>query len=81
MFFDLEGDPFIGRGGREYLFGFATGDANGNPAYECEWAVTAEQEKRAFEWFVDRVMDRWVQYPTMHVYHFTGCESGAPAND
>jgi len=22
MFFDLEGDPFIGRGGREYLFGF-----------------------------------------------------------
>jgi predicted RecB family nuclease len=77
MFFDLEGDPFIGRGGREYLFGFVTADANGNPAYECQWAVSAEQEKRAFEWFVDRVMARWAQYPAMHVYHFTGYEPGA----
>ena len=33
MFFDLEGDPFIGRGGREYLFGFVTDDGTGNPAY------------------------------------------------
>jgi len=77
MFFDLEGDPFIGRGGREYLFGFVTADANGNPAYECQWAVSAEQEKRAFEWFVDRVIARWAQYPAMHVYHFTGYETGA----
>jgi uncharacterized protein len=77
MFFDLEGDPFIGRGGREYLFGFVSTDGNGNPAYERQWAVSAEQEKRAFEWFVDRVMARWAQYPAMHVYHFTGYESGA----
>jgi predicted RecB family nuclease len=77
LFFDLEGDPFIGRGGREYLFGFVTRDGNGNPAYECRWAVSAEQEKRAFEWFVDQVMAGWTQYPAMHVYHFTGYESGA----
>ena len=77
MFFDLEGDPFIGRGGREYLFGFVADDGNGKPAYSCQWAVTAEQEKRAFEWFVDLVMARWAQYPAMHVYHFTGYESGA----
>jgi predicted RecB family nuclease len=77
MFFDLEGDPFIGRGGREYLFGFVTSDANGNPAYDCQWALNAEQEKRAFEWFVDFVMARWAQHPAMHVYHFTGYESGA----
>ena len=77
MFFDLEGDPFIGRGGREYLFGFVSRDGSGNLAYECQWAVSAEHEKRAFEWFVDRVMAHWGQYPAMHVYHFTGYESGA----
>src|SRR5208283_1658538 len=65
MFFDLEGDPFIGRGGREYLFGFVTADRNGNPAYECQWAVSEEQEKQVFEWFIDLVMARWAQYPVM----------------
>ena len=56
VFFDLEGDPFVGRGGREYLFGFASDDANGTPVYECRWAITAEEEKQAFEWFVDRMI-------------------------
>ena len=77
MFFDLEGDPFIGRGGREFLFGFVADDGTGNLAYSSQWAVNAEQEKQAFEWFVDLVMARWAQHPTMHVYHFTGYEPGA----
>ena len=77
MFFDLEGDPFIGRGGREYLFGFVADDDSGNSVYSSQWAVTAEEEKRAFETFVDTVMARWAKYPAMHVYHFTGYESGA----
>jgi predicted RecB family nuclease len=77
VFFDLEGDPFVGRRGREYLFGFAFADANGSPSYECRWAITAEKEKQAFEWFVDWVMARWAQHPKMHVYHFTGYETGA----
>lgn len=77
MFFDLEGDPFIGRGGREYLFGFVADDDSGNSVYSSQWAVNAGQEKRAFETFVDTVMTRWAKYPAMHVYHFTGYESGA----
>jgi predicted RecB family nuclease len=77
MFFDLEGDPFIGRGGREYLFGFVADDQSGNSVYSSQWAVDAEEEKRAFETFVDTVMARWAKYPAMHVYHFTGYESGA----
>jgi predicted RecB family nuclease len=77
IFFDLEGDPFIGRGGREYLFGFVADDDSGNPAYSSQWALNAEEEKRAFETFVDTVMARWAKYPAMHVYHFTGYESGA----
>ena len=29
VFFDLEGDPFVGLGGREYLSGFAWADQAG----------------------------------------------------
>ena len=77
MFFDLEGDPFVGIGGREYLFGFVADNESGDSAYNCQWAVNAEEEKQAFETFVDTVMARWAKYPAMHVYHFTGYESGA----
>jgi len=77
LFFDLEGDPFIGRGGREYLFGFVADDESGNSVYSSQWAVNADEEKRAFETFVDTVMARWAKYPAMHIYHFTGYESGA----
>ena len=77
IFFDLEGDPFIGRGGREYLFGFVADDESGNSVYSSQWALNAEEEKRAFEMFVDTVMACWAKYPAMHVYHFTGYESGA----
>jgi uncharacterized protein len=77
VFFDLEGDPFIGRGGREYLFGFAADDGNGKLRYDCRWAITTEEEKQAFEWFIDRVMAQWALHPLMHIYHFTGYEAGA----
>jgi uncharacterized protein len=77
VFFDLEGDPFIARGGREYLFGYVADEGTGNTAYYQQWAMNAEEEKHAFESFVDMVMARWTQYPAMHIYHFTGYESGA----
>jgi predicted RecB family nuclease len=77
VFFDLEGDPFVGLGGREYLFGFAWEDQTGQQTYDCRWAVKPEEEKRAFEWFVDSVMKRWSQYPAMHIYHFTPYEPSA----
>lgn len=77
VFFDLEGDPFVGKGGREYLFGFATVRLDGTTVYECRWALSAEHEKRAFEWFVDSVMELWAKFPSMHIYHFTAYESAA----
>ena len=76
VFFDLESDPFVGKHGREYLFGLVTNDAAG-VADQCRWAISAEDEKQAFEWFVDLVMARWRQYPAMHVYHFTPYEPAA----
>jgi predicted RecB family nuclease len=58
IFFDLEGDPFVGVGGRKYLFGFVCESQAGEAAYEFRWAATADEEKRAFEWFADTVMVR-----------------------
>ena len=77
IFFDLEGDPFVGLGGREYLFGFACVDQTGRQTYDCRWAITPEQEKQAFLWFVDSVMTRWSDYPAMHIYHFSPYEPAA----
>jgi len=77
MFVDIEGDPFVGEQGLQYLFGFAARDANGELRYEKRWALHREEEKKAFEWLVDEIMPRWTANPKMHVYHFGGYESGA----
>ncbi len=67
MFVDLEGDPFAGDGGQQYLFGFVTAGDGGALAYEMRWALDAEEEKRGFEWIVDEIMRRWAEDPAMHV--------------
>ncbi|MCI0724533.1 MAG: TM0106 family RecB-like putative nuclease [Acidobacteria bacterium] len=77
IFFDLEGDPFVGFSGREYLWGVVVEGEHGEAGYECRWALTGEQEKQMFEWFVDLVMARWTQHPAMHVYHFGAYEPSA----
>ncbi|HEV2992134.1 MAG TPA: TM0106 family RecB-like putative nuclease, partial [Candidatus Angelobacter sp.] len=77
IFFDIEADPFVGTSGLEYLFGVASLDAREEPLYESRWAVSASQEKAAFEWFVDLVMARWSANPGMHVYHFGAYEPSA----
>ncbi len=77
VFFDLEGDPFVGLSGREYLFGFAHANETGQPEYHSRWALTASAEKAAFQWFVDTVMDRWARHPAMHIYHFAPYEPSA----
>jgi predicted RecB family nuclease len=77
IFFDLEGDPFVGLSGLEYLFGMVFDCAAGEPKYECRWALNASAEKEGFQWFVDKVMDRWANYPSMHIYHFAPYEPSA----
>jgi len=52
VFFDLEGDPFVGEHGLEYLFGYAC-NVGGVLVYEGEWALTRADEKCAFQRFVD----------------------------
>lgn len=77
MFFDFEGDPFVGRSGLEYLFGHLEQSKGGRWTYVERWAVTLAEEKAAFEDFVDRVMSRWQAHPSMHIYHYAAYEPSA----
>jgi hypothetical protein len=77
VFLDLEGDPFVGEHGLEYLFGYLFKDAHGALVYEGDWAFTRADEKRAFEKLVDFVMTRWAQFPSLHIYHYAPYEPAA----
>ena len=72
MFFDFESDPFVTPNGREYLFGWVH-----QSQYDKLWAFTEEEEKKAFEEFMDRVTSIRNQYPGMHIYHYSSYETGA----
>ncbi len=77
IFFDLEGDPFAGEGGLEYLFGYTFADAEGNAAYRADWSFSRAEEKQAFERFIDFVMDRLERFPELHIYHYAPYEPAA----
>ena len=77
IFLDLEGDPFVGRAGLEYLIGYLTVDEGGQEDYSPLWAFDQEEEKRNFEEFVDWVMKRWEECPDLHIYHFAPYEPSA----
>jgi uncharacterized protein len=77
VFLDLEGDPFVGEHGLEYLFGYVFKDAKGSPLYNATWALSRTDEKRAFETFVDFVIARWAQFPDLHIYHYAPYEPAA----
>lgn len=77
LFLDLEGDPFAGESGLQYLFGFATRNDGDQLVYKKRWALNHEEEKKAFEWLVDEIVSRRESDPQMHVYHFGAYEPAA----
>ena len=77
IFFDLEGDPFVGEHGLEYLFGYVFNDESTNTVYKNTWAFSRAEERQAFENFVDFVMAHWKQYPGLHIYHYAPYETSA----
>jgi predicted RecB family nuclease len=74
LFLDIEGDPFVGESGLEYLFGLLSNGADGRIVYEKRWALDREEEKRGFEWLVDEITSRLSANPRVHVYHFGAYE-------
>lgn len=77
IWFDMEGYPLFGDGGLEYLFGATYRDAAGNRVFKDFWALNREQEKKAFEDFVDWVYARWQEDPNMHIKHYGDYEVAA----
>jgi predicted RecB family nuclease len=73
IFFDMEGDPWEGDDGLEYLFGLVELE-DGEPRYRAFWAHDVAAEKRAFEDFIDYVMARLAAHPDLHIYHYASYE-------
>ncbi len=76
VFFDMEGDPLFEPGrGLEYLFGCWMPDDE--PPFRAFWGTNRDDEKRAFEAFVDFISERRRRYPSLHVYHYASYEKDA----
>jgi len=76
VFFDIEADPWVGEAGLEYLLGWAE-EVDGSGVYHPLWGHDAAAEKRAFETFIDLVVERRRRDPGMHVYHYAAYEPAA----
>jgi predicted RecB family nuclease len=76
IFFDIEGDAFVGEHGLEYLFGYTYRDSKGTWIYTADWAFDRDAEKAIFEHFIDFVGARRKEYPDLHIYHYAPYESG-----
>ncbi len=77
LYFDIEGDPWVGVAGLEYLWGVVATPAGAPPRYRAFWAHSPGEEKAAFEAFVDLVMVGLEADPSMHVYHYAPYEATA----
>jgi uncharacterized protein len=77
LFYDIEGDPYVGPHGIEYLHGVGWVDDDGTFRYERFWAHDAAAERRAFEDLIDLIVARRRRFPGLHVYHYAAYERTA----
>jgi uncharacterized protein len=78
LFFDMEGDPFVGDNGIEYLFGIWEAEGEGREGvHHAFWGHDPDEEKRAFEQVVDFLIDRLSRNPDLHIYHYAPYEPNA----
>jgi predicted RecB family nuclease len=75
IYFDMEGNPWE-EGGLEYLFGVYC-RKDGQWIFVPFWAHDRNQERIAFERFMDFVMQRLIEHPDAHVYHYAKYEESA----
>jgi predicted RecB family nuclease len=76
VFLDLEGDPFIGGGGREFLFGWVIREGD-SLVYHKAWGLEEADERSAFLALLEAVKTYLAADPDMHVYHFSPYEPTA----
>lgn len=76
LFFDIEGDPFAGDAGLEYLWGVLDTAGEFTAYWGCDPAVDDQTaaERVAFERLVDHLSAAHAADPAMHVYHYAPYE-------
>lgn len=78
IWFDMEGYPDPVSGEKlEYLFGACYRDEQGALQFADWWAHHPQEEKQAFDAFVQWVQNRRERYPDLHVYHYASYEKTA----
>jgi uncharacterized protein len=77
LFFDIEGDPYIGDKGLEYLFGVGWLDEDRQEQFRAFWAHDREEERAAFEQLVDVFVAWRAGHPGCHIYHYASYEEQA----
>ncbi len=75
VYFDIEGYP-LATDNLEYLFGAVTVEDDISVFHDW-WAHDVDEERQAFEAFVDWVYARWQNDPTLHIYHYAAYERSA----
>ena len=68
IYFDIESNPLLTKLPLHYLWGAAHEDDE--EGFECWWAHSEEEMKKAFEDFVDWAFKRWEADKSMHIYHY-----------
>lgn len=76
IFFDIEGDVFVGSSGLEYLFGL-TYFQDGHKMFKGIWAENPKKEKKAFSELMEFFCQRLKEFPDFHIYHYSSYEPGA----
>jgi predicted RecB family nuclease len=76
VFLDLEAVPYAFDTGLEYLIGYAMipDEPGAEPSYSSFWSFEPSAEKKAFERFIETVMERRERYPDLHIYHYAPYE-------
>jgi len=69
IYLDLEGDPMVDPSGLEYLIGWVY-----QGKYHPIWAENPEEEKEAFESFIDFAFTLKSKDPSLHIYHYAPYE-------
>jgi len=76
LFYDIEGHPYVGEHGLEYLHGIGWDDA-GELVFDGWWAHTPAAERLVFERLIDFIVERRRHHRNMHVYHYAPYETTA----
>lgn len=69
IYLDLEGDPMVDPAGLEYMIGWVH-----QGKYHSIWAQNQEEEKAAFESFIDFAYVLKSKDPSLHIYHYAPYE-------